>query len=343
METLTSTPTISETIAAMDAVDAARNAEELLNDEINIEERKNILREKLRATYAANNIKVSDEIINKGVNDFFANRYSLKKTPRTIKAGIGWAYVKRAVLGKYIGAVTAIVVCCLIGWIVMGKIMDARKTALVEKAAAAKKAEQTKLMLGEKQALAKKAAEVAELAGLGLQIKTVGETIQKVSKEPAATARSEALVTEGLGALKANDLTGGRKAHTDLKGILAQLTQEYQLLIQQTPQTVLWRTLDRNPSQKRYFAIVNATHEGKPVEVPIVNEEDSKIYAVSKWAEQMSRQDYEALKAEKEGRGVLSNRLFAEKSKGYLQPVYKQGLKATGTNVNAETLRITKW
>ncbi len=337
---------LPEQIAAMDAVNAARDSEELLNDEINIRERKSILRAKLKATYTASNIIVSDEIIEKGVDEFFANRYVFKKMPRGMNSCFAWAFVKRRALAIRSAIALGVVVSILVLNSLVGSVAAKQKKAAAEKQAASLVAAKEKAIKDKADAEAKEKANAAELAALPGQIKAVQDAIEAMAKEGAVKIRSKAMETQALGLVNAKDVVGARKIYGDLKGLLENLGQEYKITINPTP-SFFWRSMDKNPNVKRYYIIVNCTDaDGKLFPKTIKSEEDGSTKFTSQWAEQVSKEEYEKLRAEKQARGVIANPSFAEKEKGHLEPNYTQGLKKKALGMNkydSELLRVTKW
>jgi hypothetical protein len=328
-------PDIQTILCAMDAVNAARNTEELLNDEVNIESRKSVLRDKLKQTYSSQGIAVSDDIIEKGVSEFFEQRYAFKKMPRNINLLIAYLYVSRARIATITSIAFAVILIVAGFWALIYNI-----TTSSQKAAVAKKIATEKAMI---EADKKKEATLkSELSSLPAQIKSIGAAIIKLAKEDPVKQKAEFLMGESVAAVAASNIGSLKQIKTELDLLLAQISSEFELTINGSGKTGFWRTLTKNPGEKRYYIVVNAAYNGKSVSIPIKNEEDGKTYNVSQWAEQVSLSEFDAIRNEKASRGVLKEPVFAIKSKGYLNPTYKQGLKVYGS-VNAEMYRITKW
>ena len=56
--------------------------------------------------------------------------------------------------------------------------------------------------------------------------------------------------------------------------------------------------------------------DGQPVKVPITNRETGKTEYVSTWGEQVPEAVFNRLAADKQGDGVLDEKLFGEKERG---------------------------
>lgn len=337
-------PDIQTILCAMDAVDAARNTEQILDDEVNIDIKKAALRDKLKATYASQGIAVSDEIIERGIAEFFQQRFAFKKMPRTFNTLIAYVYVIRANIFQKLKVSALITLGVLVIGFLVFSLVDATKKRIANEKIKSEKLHADKLEKEKAEGLRKQAALKTELANLPARIKSLGIAISQLAKEDSIKSKSAFLVTEA-GILA----SGGEAVISKLRGIekelsalLNQISQEYTLVINGSGKTGFWRTLNNNPNEKRYYIVVNAVNKGESVSVQITNEENGQTFSRSQWAEQVSLKEFEAIRAEKASRGVLKDNVFAVKEKGYANPVYKQGLKVNDAS-KSEMYRITQW
>lgn len=340
----TKTINLSTLSAAMDSVNAARTEEELINDEINIDSTKAKLRAKLKSVYAENGITdVTDDVIEKGVNDYYDSRFRFVPMERGLKYTIALAYINRKIIALrgaiVMGAILAIILL-FIGFNHLKRKHEANKIIAAKEAVA--KVEADRKAAEARAAQAKKNLE-AEIANLLNEIPKTGEACLAILKE-GPKARIEALVSGGVAAVKANDLATARNSHQELKGIFAELNLEYELHINAKP-SVFWRKRDDKPNDPQYYrhyAIVNATFNNRPVTIDIRNAETQRVARLSQWAEQISKDEYERIRAEKAKFATLKDTLFGRKEKGYMQPKYNMGLKRSG-DIAADSVRFYGW
>lgn len=357
MSTLDSS-SLPSILAAMDAVDAARGMEAQLDDAINLDARKAALKAKLRQTYADQSITVSDEVLDKGVDEFFAQRFVFRPLAAGVTKVLAWAYLKRVRIAQIVGAV-ALVIACTVGFVHLNQAMvkSYREHAEAQRIADAKalvikvEADRVAAIRAEEDRVTREAAaakaRAAQLAALPGAIQATGDAALSVAKEPDVSSRIAALATSGISAAKSGDLTGANAFLNELRAILADLSTEYEVRINLSGKkgganwvTGGWREFRGN---RRYYVVVNASHNGSAVPVTVRNEETGETANLTSWAEQVTQSTFEAIRAEKSSRGTLHDDLFARKDRGYLTPSYLQGFKAGQGPANTATYRITRW
>jgi hypothetical protein len=355
--TTASSPDLSTLLASMDAVDAARNSEQQLDEAVNLDARKQVLRDKLRSTYAAQKIAVSDDVINKGVDDFFESRYVFQPMPKGVNSVLASLYVARNRIAKTTAGLMGVFV---LGWILVLAAGGAhrahrayRANAKIEAARMAEakviadrlEAERAEVAR-QKAAVVAEAARVAELAAFPDRIKAISDACLNVALEEQIRTRVSQIAVSAVALAKAGDVSGARSSYSDLNSILAQLNLEYDLRINLNGRkggsdwvTGGWRDFR---GQKRYYLVVNAVRNGDNVAVPVRSEEDGTVSTVRSWAEQVPAETFEKVKAEKMGNGTVRDTLFGQKRKGYMEPTYLQGPKS-GRSGDAGAFRITRW
>jgi hypothetical protein len=105
----------------------------------------------------------------------------------------------------------------------------------------------------------------------------------------------------------------------------AQLEQEYEVRIvsRHNERSGVWRVSSLNPQSRNYYIIVEAVKpDGTVLTLPITNEEDGKTYSVSAWGLRVHAPLFKQIAADKQDDGIIQNRRFGIKRRGYLEPEY---------------------
>jgi hypothetical protein len=80
---------------------------------------------------------------------------------------------------------------------------------------------------------------------------------------------------------------------------------------------------DLNPEARNYYLIVQPmAPDGRVLTLPIRNEEDGKVYQVSKWGLRVDEPTFRKVEADKKDDGIIQNDLFGVKREGYLESEY---------------------
>jgi hypothetical protein len=148
--------------------------------------------------------------------------------------------------------------------------------------------------------------------------------------------RADSLLAEGRAALSRENAPAARAALASLDGLSNTLRQEYTLRIAGRPedQTGFYR---QNPKfqGRAFFLVVDAADlNGKPVKVPVRNDETNQTEAVSRFAVRVPQETFEAVRQDKAMNGIVQNVKLAEKRRGYLEPNYLMPILSG---------RITRW
>ncbi len=146
-----------------------------------------------------------------------------------------------------------------------------------------------------------------------------------VAKADDAKERARQLYTSGLAALKAGDLSATSEAVGALSDLRTQLEREYEIRVVSRPNeyTGVWRVPERNPKARNYYIVVEAvTPDGKTLTLPITSEEDGRTYEVNRWGLRVDLRVFQNISADKQDDGIVQNRRFGVKQRGYLEPKY---------------------
>jgi hypothetical protein len=282
---------------AMDVVDTLRHADRLVERELGSDERDRQLKERLREIYRSQGIEVTETILDEGVAALKEERFQYKPAGPGLGRSLALLWIDRGRYGKWLlVGLTCFTLFHAVRWLAFELPAERKQEALRQE-----RVDLPKFMTNEL------------------------TQIKAVAKEPEAVATAERLVSEGMAAMKGNDLVGARAKRAELKGLLENLQQSYVLRIVTGPnqKSGVYRIPQANPRARNYYVIVQAiSPEGKVLSVPVYSEEDNKIERVSRWGIRVDESVYNRIRADKLDDGIIQNNRFGEKREGYLNPVY---------------------
>jgi hypothetical protein len=293
---------LDNVMIAMDVVDTLRHDQLIVERELNEDERKAKLIERLREIYRGQGIDVPDSILEEGVRALDEGRFIYKPPADSLATRAARIYVTRAAWGQYVIGALAGIAALWACWYVIYEWP--RQSALV--------AQKTELT----------ATIPTRLADLQKQIEA--EAIQ--SGQTALTSGVASTVRRGLAAARSGDLTQARSARADLEEQLARLRAEYTVRIvsRKGEFSGLWRVPKVNRKTRNYYLVVEAVNKrGKVVKQTILSEETGKREAVSRWAVRVRRDVLDRIRADKADDGIINLSTVAEKKRGFLEPEWR--------------------
>lgn len=360
-KTTAATPDFQSVLSSMDSVNAVRSFEEQINEELNLEARKAALVAKLKATYAQHGTPVDESTIERGVNEFLSKRNTIKVMPNGVARWAALTYVRRGVIGKWLAftcLVTGLVILLVFAADNMRRSIrrDQERAAIAAaaKVEADKVAAERKRAQLEAQAKAQQERDTAELVALPQRLKDLADTITATAKEEPVKVSAMATAAAGIAQAKEGRLNEARQSAETLMGTLNQLSLKYELHINlagSTPGSSAegskwvtggWR---RWNGQLTHYVVVNAVdpRDGRAIKVPVRNAETGQVQLVSRWAEEVTKPQFDAMVAEKRNTGRIANVRFASKEPGYMEPSYDMGVKGGNPSADKAGHRITKW
>lgn len=281
---------LDELMVAMDAVDALRHQENLVQKELSGEDRRAKLIAKLREIYAEQGIEVTDEMLEEGVRALEEERFVFHPPKAGFQTWLATRYVRR---GRWI------------------------KPLLV-----------TLGLLGAGGAGYYAVAVYPEQAAVRQMPKTLQQLyaqITTISRDAQAQKQANLLAAEAKEALAQGDVTSAKHKLKALEALLSQLKLHYTIRIVQgaKKRSGIWRIPPHNPGVKNYYLIVEAVDtNGKILSVPVQNEENDVIKEVSQWGLRVDRDTYERVKRDKLDDSIIQNRVVGKKERGKRKPVY---------------------
>jgi hypothetical protein len=173
---------------------------------------------------------------------------------------------------------------------------------------------------------------LAALDRMPAQVMELASAAKSIGAEPAVAAIANA--ENALAALKAGDIKAAEKEKIALENLLVEVKESYQILIVSEPgeKTGLWRYPEDKNSARNYYLVVEAvTSDGRRLSRPVVSEEDGKTHQVKRWAMRVNEKTYNNVDADKGDDGIVQNKLFGEKARGYINPTYR--MNTTGASI----------
>lgn len=277
---------LDEVMLAMDVVDTLRHRQLLVEQELGSEHRDEAMLERLRAVYAAQGIDVPDRILQEGVTALREGRFAYRPPTPSFATFLATIYVRRA---RYGAALVAVALVAALAWGI------------------------------------REATVVAPERALQRDLEQTYARVVDVAASDAAVTRAGTLWSAAQDAVARGDPAAARTALASLEELRDQLEQAYFLWIVSGADAVsgVWRVPDLNPDARSYYLIVEALDaSGRPVTVPVRNEETGQVERVSTWGLRVDEATFERVARDKLDDGIIQDRFFGEKRRGELEPDY---------------------
>ena len=289
---------LSDVMLAMDVVDTLRHNQDLVARELAGEARETQLIEKLRALYHQQGIEVSDAILKEGVAALGESRFVYVPPKPGFGVTLARLYVGRK---RWLPAAFALFLILVIG---LGGYF------LVYKPLRNSQIEQARIELAET---------------LPAEMDALYQTIFDETKVQQASNDAAAIRDRGKKAAAEGNRPAAETAIADLTAIRDTLRQEYRLQVVSRPgvKSGFWTFPEINTEATNYYIVVEAldTH-GKPLNLPIRNEENGQTETVALWGLRVPEQVYRSVEADKKDDGIVEQNLVGVKQFGFLEPNY---------------------
>jgi hypothetical protein len=284
---------LPELLRIMDVATTLRKEQEVVEEQLNFDQIKARLRERLLEAAKVAGEAVTPEQIDAAIDDYYDKLHSFEEPRWSFSVLLAHLYVRRVTILKWligIAAVVALTWSLLISGILPGEARTRN-----------------------------------ELERLTEQINTRAAAVRVLSADEVVQGDVAKLLAT-VETYRANQETAKLdevlKKLTVLQG---QLEAEYQIVVVSNPgqQSGIDRyyTDDQGERASGYYLIVEArTADGKPMPVPVINRETGKMEQRSQWAEMVPQEVYNRVAADKQADGVLDETVFATKQRGQLEP-----------------------
>lgn len=290
--------TLDELMLAMDVVDTIRFRELIVERELGQGDRDDALRRRLREIYRTQGIDVTDAVIDQGIKALKESRFVYTPPAPSLGRTLALVWIRRR---RIAGFAAAIVIGATALW-------GGYKYGIV--APAQRAAENARI-------------ELSQTLPKSLQL--AYDNALRESRVDAGRARADQLFGDGRTALAAKDAAATRTALEGLEKLRAELVQTYELrIVPGDRDSGVWRIPDTNSNARNYYLIVEAIGAaGTPMIMPIINEEDGRIYNVTAWGVRVPEDAFDEVREDKTDDGIIQNRVLAEKRRGELEPRYR--------------------
>jgi hypothetical protein len=289
---------LDEVMLAMDVVDTLRHRQDLAERELAGEAREKQLIDRLREIYRQQGIDVTDDVLRAGVKALAESRFAYTPPKPSLGASLAKLYVSRGKWGPAALAIALVLIVGLGGYFFAWQPYQAAQR------------EQARIELSE---------------GLPAQMDALYQTIFDETKVQAAVTQAEALRTRGKAAAAEGNRADAQKAIDELSALRDRLRAEYTLRIVNRPgeRSAFTRIPDINPSATNYYVIVQAIGaDGKPLSLPVTNEETKAIDTVDTWGVRVPESTYRAVEADKRDDGIIDRSTMGLKEYGFLDVDY---------------------
>lgn len=289
---------LDEVMLAMDVVDTLRHREDLALRELAGEARERQLLERLREIYHQQGIEVPDAVLKEGVKALAESRFVYTPPKPGLGTSLARFYVGRKKWGPAVLALALILIIGLGGYFFAYRpFRDAQ-------------AESARLELAE---------------GLPARMDALYQAIYTDTKVQQAVNEAENLRTRGKTAAAEGNRAGAEAAVASLTALRDQLRQEYTLRIVNRPdvKTGFWTFPEINTDATNYYVVVEAVGpDGKPLTLPITNEENNQTENVAIWGVRVPEAVYRSVEADKRDDGILQRATLGVKEFGFLDVNY---------------------
>jgi hypothetical protein len=289
---------LDEVMLAMDVVDTLRHRQDLVERELAGDAREKQLIDKLREIYHQQGIEVTDAVLMEGVKALDESRFVYTPPKPSLGVSLAKLYVGRKKWGPAALAIALVLVVGLGGYFFAYRPYQ---QAQVEGA---------RIELSEK---------------LPAEMDALYQSIFEETKVQQAVTQAEQLRGRGKTAAAEGNRTGAEQAIASLTGLRDQLRQEYQLKIvnREGQKTGFWTFPEINTAATNYYVVVEAVGtDGKPLTLPVVNEENGQTENVSIWGVRVPESTYRAVENDKKDDGILQRNVLGVKEYGFLDVDY---------------------
>lgn len=291
-------PKLDELMLAMDVVDTLRHQEGLVEKALSEDRRDATLKERLRALYEGQGLKVSDRILDDGIRALKESRFTYDPAPPSFARTMALLWVGRAMVAKVVAG--ALVALIMLGGVTYWRIASTER--------------------------ASEAARIEMSVTLPETVDTAEAALATEALTSDAKAEAEQRVAAARAAIAGGDAGAARQAVAALADLRATLAQTYELRIVSRPgeRTGVFRVPDVNTRARNYYLIVEAvTPSGDALKLPIASEEDGTVKTVDKWGVRVPKATYDKVAADKSDDGIVEDNILGEKPRGSLAPVYE--------------------
>ncbi|TWT77990.1 hypothetical protein Pla123a_17890 [Posidoniimonas polymericola] len=287
--------TIAEMTRLMDVAAAIRKERLTAEQQLNIDETKQLLRERLLETARITGDPVTEQEIDAAIDAYYERRHEFTPPEPGMETLLASLYVRRGTITKL--AITVATITAL-WWSVFAFGLVGPKR------------------------------QERRLAELYTGVQTNAAVVDELAQTPDLRQRVEQLVAQADAARAAGDADALQNVQAELMEQAATLKQQYVIRVvagenERSGTERLFTDADGTRTSGFYLIVQAETPAGEALKLPIRDAESGEIRLVSRWGEQVPESVFEQIAADKQTDGVVDNRDFAEKEVGRLEPTVR--------------------
>jgi len=292
---------IAEMMRVMDVATTLRQEQELVKREFDVDQTKQMLRDKLKRTADMTGESLTSEQIEAAVNWYYDNLHEYKEPEKSFKWFLAHLYIRRTAILAVLGTAAMIFLGIWGLWFApFAPLSEANQLAR------------------EQEVSTERLEVVHERFGKDL------ESVAVISESTALNEQLEKLKSESETHFANKDLDKLNETEARLQKVMQRANEEFVLAVVagEKNRSAFERNFE-DESGKRlsgYYLVVQAKDsDGKILTRTILNVEDDKSYKVKQWAERVPRSVFDRLKKDKQEDGVLNETAFGKKERGKLK------------------------
>ncbi len=310
---------LNSILRIMDVATELRKQREIAEDELNIEDEKERIRQKIKKTAELTGENLTEEEVSAAIENFYNGLYRYTAPKKGISYYLAKLYISRGKIFKFLVFPLLLISTLFFGNDKFTEFQTNREQSYL--------AQQIQELPSEAEKLARA---IKNLSNDPVSLKNVEMELNRIK-----TAKLLPSKLQGV-----NDI---HSSISNLEQELAELRLEYDVLISNKKTGV-----DRYYSDEQgrrvsgYYIVVQARDKaGNPLTINVLNTETDKSSLVNTWAERVSKNIYDAVRRDKIDNGIIDNRVFAKKELGKkdLTMIYKNSF---GESIKREA-QITQW
>ncbi|WP_169981324.1 DUF6384 family protein [Tautonia rosea] len=309
-------PSLGEMLQILEASARMRKDRDLVAEQLNLNEVKARLRDRILAAARASGDPVRPEEVDVAIDHYYDSLYDFREPPLSPEVALAHLYVRRWSLSAVL--VTFGIGLALLWLLLLRPMAPLSPSARTERA----------------------------VASLNQRIEQQASQLTALAEGPEAANRIEQLRNEALALVEIQDTAGLERVQARLDLLGEALQAEYDVEIVREPGRMSGIDTYYNDDQGRrlagYYLIVEARGpDGRPLPRPIRNEETGQTTTVTTWAERVPEAVYQRLLNDKQADGRVDDFLFAVKRRG--QPDEQVRMLGEDGRPLSRLGQITEW
>jgi hypothetical protein len=307
---------LAEMIRIMDVATALRQDRELVEEQLNLDQIKARLREKLTASAKVTGEEVTDAEVDAAIEQYYSNLHAFREPSGDFRIVLAHLWVRRKSILAWSGA--ALAALALTAWLFLLPSGPFNPRGRAER----------------------------RISALTQNIHRSADRIKVVSKDSAMIPEVAKLVAEADTYEAQQDLARLEKVNQQLSDLEVRLREEYTVTIVTAPgkKSGIDRYITDSEGRRvsGYYVIVEARRpDGTVLPRRIQNSETGRDEEVSVWGERVPKEVYDRLARDKREDGILSETTFAVKRTGFANEQIQ--MKGSDGQALSRMGQLTEW